>query len=112
MGEVMLHLAHLRAQALAREGAREFLCHSSAFAFVANAIEHERQVRPAPDHVGHLLPKVRTCVLVDRDHVYVPEADAGFREAVTDRLGRETCPVFNAAEALLFSGGKQRPVFN
>ena len=76
MRQVVLHLAHRRAQPLTGKDARQFPGRADAPALVADAIENQRQVRPVHHRVGHFLPQVRARILVDRGDVHVPEADA------------------------------------
>ena len=50
------------------------------------------------------LQQPRLRIAVDGDVIDAVERDAGFIEAIADRGGRESRPMFDAAEALLFRG--------
>jgi len=62
---------HARAEALAREGLFEVLVDRGALAFVADAVEHQRQVWALQYGESELAPQVGAGILVDGDVVDV-----------------------------------------
>ena len=94
----------------AGEGAREVLVHAGALTLVADAVEHQPEVRALQQRVGTRASQVGTGVLVDRDMVHLGQRDAALLEATADRFGGKAGPVLDAPEAFFLGGGDDHPI--
>ena len=106
----MLDRMDLGSQRRAGERRREQLGDRGAGLPVAQAPQHQAEVRPLLQDVAELPQLVGAAVLVDRDMVDVAQARAGFREAIGDRLRGKAGPVLDAPEPFLLGGGDQHAV--
>jgi hypothetical protein len=55
---------------------------------------------------------VGTAVQIDRDMVHIAEAQAGFAQAIGDRLRGKPCPMLDAPKTLFFRGCNKSPIAN
>ena len=101
MREVVLHRMRLAPERLSRKRARQVRFDAFALALVADAIQHQAEIRALRQHVGELLPQVGLRILVDGHVLDLRQSDPGLGEAVADGLARKARPVLDAAEALL-----------
>src|ERR1051326_1818839 len=77
---------------------------------IAGAVQNETDVGAAEECIPDFSEKVSTWVGVDRDVCDIGECRAGLLEAIAHRLGRKSCPMFDATKALFVRRGDEDPV--
>src|SRR5262245_13975398 len=60
--------------------------------------------------ISELAQNIGPAVLIDRDMVHVVQVQLRLAQAIFNRLGRKTSPVFDAAKAFFLCGGNQLAV--
>ena len=108
----MLDLDQRTAKAIAWKMLRKQLRYAEAGISIAKAIDDQADVRPHRSDIGDLTEDIRAAVLIDRDSIHVGKRDAGLLQAIADRFGRESGPVLDSAQPLLFHGGNKLTVTN
>ena len=106
---VMLYEMHLAVEGL-RHGPLKERVDTLTLAFVADALEHQRRVRPAPQQVGQLAAEIGARILVDCDLRDVVQPDTRIAQAPADRLRRKPGPMLEPPEALLLRCRHQHAV--
>ena len=112
MGEVMLHAMHLGTEVFTRErGLNGTLKGTGAFD-VGEALEDETEAGALAQNVQRTTQVVDLGITVDGDVIDIPQREARVGQTPLHGLGGQAGPVFDAAEALLFSGGDEFAVFD
>ncbi len=109
---VMFDRMHAAAKCLAGKRPGEMRLDAGTLAPVAQAFEHQAQVRAPRQREGELPAEVGRRVLVDGDVLDVGERHARLVETIADGHLRKAGPVLDAAEALLLGGGDDRAIAN
>src|SRR5262249_36472981 len=103
MRQMVLNLVHLAAEVLARKARGHQFRDVSSSTPVLEAVKHESEVRALRHQIGQLPEEIGPAVLIDRNMLNVGKGDAGFPQAVGNRLRWEASPMLHAAEAFFFS---------
>src|SRR5262249_27243283 len=107
MAQVMLDVVHLTLKAIAGKCFGQQFTHVLPFSAVAKPLKDQRRIGTLPGEISKFAPEVGAAVLIERDMIQLAETDAGFAQAISDRLGGKSRPVLDAAKALFFRGGNQ-----
>src|SRR5437868_3479067 len=80
-------------------------------ATVPQTRKYQAHIWRMAEHVADLAHSMRTVVHVGGDMVHIAEAQAGFTQAIGDRLRREPRPMLDTTKPLLFGRSHEHAVF-
>jgi hypothetical protein len=112
MTEMMLDGMDCAGELLVRQRALQVAGDIGAVLAMTQPLQDITGAHARGQDVGELAPAVGRIVAVDRDVVHIGERDAGFLEAIADRLAGEAAPVLDPPEALLFDCGDEIAVLH
>jgi hypothetical protein len=112
MGQMMLHMMHFGPERLALKSSLDVFFKGGGAFHVREALEDQAQARAAAQDVEGAAEVIDLRVPIDRDVIDIAQFEPGIREAPFHGFRGQTGPVFDAAEALFFSGSDEFAIFN
>ncbi len=109
MRAMVLDIPDLAPEFLPRKGVVNQFGQAAPGMAVADAVQHQAQVRPLAQHIADLARQAGLAVLIDGQHIDVAGLQTCFVQAVANGFRGEARPVLDPAQAFLFQRGDQFP---